>query len=307
MEQSTRIEIGPQYVLVTTAYNEAEHIGRLVASVVQQSAAPFRWIIVTDGCTDATAEIVRPYTVRYPFLELMELPQHSDHNFASKVRAFNTGVSRLAGLSFEFIGNLDADVTLGSSYFAELIAKFDSDPHLGIAGGGICEWNGHREAPRPFNTTTDVAGAVQFFRRECYEAIGRFFPLKYGGEDWAAQVSAQMAGWQVRSFPELRVLHDPGPEGAWLSLRRGIRQGRMDFAMGSHPLFELVRLSRRVRIGLPALVCLVRLAAFMWGYCKREKRLVSREFIRFLRAQEGMKVRQYLHSLWPGKSRVCED
>ena len=140
------------------------------------------------------------------FSSLLELPPHDAHDFASKVRAFNAGVGRVADLSFDFIGNLDADVSVGPSYFADLIAKFVCNPQMGIAGGAICEWNGDAEVPRPFNTTTDVAGAVQFFRRACYEAIGGFLPLKYGGEDWAAQVFAQMAGWQVRSFSRVACL-----------------------------------------------------------------------------------------------------
>ncbi len=306
MADTIHVSSGPQYVVVSTAYNESVHISTLIGSVLGQTIRPLRWVIVTDGCTDATAEIVRPYTPQYSFLELVELPPHSAHDFASKVRAFNVGVSRLEGLAFDFIGNLDADVSINSSYFVDLIAKFAHNPRLGIAGGAICEWNGHAQVPRPFNTQTDVAGAVQFFRRECYEAIGGFLPLRYGGEDWAAQVSAQMAGWEVRSFPDLPVSHDPGPEGARVCLRRGIRQGRMDFALGSHPLYELVRLARRFHFGLSALVCLLRFAAFMLGYCIREKRIVSDEFIGFLRAQESMKVRQYFRTFWPRKKSACE-
>ncbi len=300
LDERAHVSSEPRYVVVSTAYNESAHIERLIESVTTQTILPLWWVIVTDGCTDNTAEIVRTYARKWPFIELVELGQHNSHGFASKVMAFRAGVARVDGAAFDYIANLDADISLGPSYFADVLMRFASDPLLGIGGGAICEWDGRETRPRSLNTTSDVAGAVQMFRRECYEAVGGFLPLEYGGEDWASQVFARMAGWRVATFPEFRVLHDPGPEGAMVHLRRGIRQGRMDFALGSHPLYEVVRLCRRVRLGLPALVCFVRMAAFIWGYCKREKRLVSAEFVRFLRAQEALKVCRRLGRLWPG-------
>ncbi len=49
--------IGP-YVVVTPARNEADHIGRTVASMLQQTVRPQRWVIVDDGSSDDTAGVV---------------------------------------------------------------------------------------------------------------------------------------------------------------------------------------------------------------------------------------------------------
>ena len=68
----------------------------------------------------------------------------------------------------------------------------------------------------------------------------------------------------------------------------------MDFALGSHPAFEVARLGRRFRGVVPAIGCVARLFGFLSGYFRSEKRLVSEEFVRYLRAQESRKLREFI-------------
>ena len=104
----------------------------------------------------------------------------------------------------------------------------------------------HRDRPRKGNTTSDVAGAVQLFRRECWDAVGGFLPLQYGGEDWCIQLTARMHNWRVQCFPELEVHHlRPSGNAAGL-LRYWTRQGMMDYSLGSRPLSEIARVARRL-------------------------------------------------------------
>ena len=48
-----------KYILITAARNEESFITKTLDSVVTQTVLPERWIIVDDGSTDGTAEIVR--------------------------------------------------------------------------------------------------------------------------------------------------------------------------------------------------------------------------------------------------------
>ncbi len=52
-----------EYVLITPARNEAAFIEQTLQSVVAQTVLPKRWVVVSDGSTDATDEIVRKYSV----------------------------------------------------------------------------------------------------------------------------------------------------------------------------------------------------------------------------------------------------
>src|SRR5208337_3824185 len=195
------------YVLTTAAYNEEANIEKTVQSVVNQTLPPLRWVIISDGSTDRTDEIIKPYAKKHDFIRFMRVTRAPGRSFGSKVRALHAGSQLMGGISAEFIGNLDADVSLGPSYFEELIAHFERRPRLGIAGGFVCEETNGEFVSRRANRTYSVAHAAQLVRQECYAAIGGYAVLEYGGEDWHAQTSARMRGWEVEAFPELKIFH----------------------------------------------------------------------------------------------------
>ena len=80
-----------RYILITPARNEEKFIRKTLDSVVIQTVLPERWVIVDDGSTDHTAEIVESYAKRHPWIEVVRRAQDRDRNFASKAHAVNTG------------------------------------------------------------------------------------------------------------------------------------------------------------------------------------------------------------------------
>jgi poly-beta-1,6-N-acetyl-D-glucosamine synthase len=295
---SIMIPFKKDYILVTAAYNEGAYIESLIKSIVAQTVPPIRWVIVSDASTDRTDEIVQRYADQYPFIELLRIGDDHPRNFAAQVYAINSGFARVKETEFDFIGNVDADVTFEPTYFSDLLNQFADDPGLGLAGGSICEEQDGIFVPRPLNSPHSVAHAVQLFRRECFEDLGGYPALPHGGPDWYAVVRSRMNGWQVRSILQLRVFHHRPTGGAAGWIRSALRQGRMDYSLGSHPLFEMARLARRLRSRPVILYAALRLGGFLSCYCTGEKRMVSRDFIAFLRQEEIERLRQ----LWPIRS-----
>ena len=168
------------YVLVTPARNEQTFIAKALDSVVAQTLLPVRWVIVDDGSTDRTAEIVESYAQRYPWIELVRRPQHLDRSFAGKVHAFNAGFERVQSLDFDVIGNLDGDLSFDKDYLEFLIRKFFEDPRLGVAGTPFIE-NGYDSAKDSFEGENHVAGGCQLFRRKCFKDIDGYTPNRAGG------------------------------------------------------------------------------------------------------------------------------
>ena len=74
-----------RYTLVTPAHNEAADIEKTIQSVISQTVLPQRWVIVSDGSTDDTGEIVKRYLADHPWMELIERPPRQERHFAAKV------------------------------------------------------------------------------------------------------------------------------------------------------------------------------------------------------------------------------
>jgi poly-beta-1,6-N-acetyl-D-glucosamine synthase len=278
------------YVLMTAAYNEETHIEKTLQSVVAQTIRPQRWVIISDNSTDRTDEIVQSYADRYDFIRFLRVTKEVGHNFGAKVTALHKGAHLLEGATYDFIGNLDADLSIAPFYFEELLNRFHRAPDLGLAGGFVYEDDGNGFRSRWSNSVNDVGHAAQLVRRECYEAIGGYAVLKYGGEDWYAQTCARMKGWRVEAFPSLKIFHHRHTGAGNRPLRNAFRSGRLDYSLGSDPIFEIVKCLRRFREHPYFISSLIRLAGFVWPYLIREPRAVPEDCISFLRDQQRQRV-----------------
>ena len=136
-----------KYVLITAAKNEELFIEKTIQSVLNQTIKPARWVIVSDGSTDRTNDIIEQYSKKNNFIDLIALPPNKERNFSSKVNALNLALTKFEGAEFDFIGNLDADVTLDKSYYEEVFGSFQSNPKLGIAGGIIIDCIDDKDVP----------------------------------------------------------------------------------------------------------------------------------------------------------------
>lgn len=279
-----------KYILITAAYNESEFIEKTILSVINQKFKPDQWIIVNDGSTDKTEDIVRKYENQNPFIKLFTRKKEQGRNFASKVFAINYALKDIDLNGYNFIGILDADVSFGSDYYSSLISKFGDRKKLGVAGGIFFDiYNGEKIKihPSPFS----VRGATQFFRRECFEQIGGLVPIKYGGEDGIACIAARMHGWEIHNFEDLEVIHHR-PTGTVDKniLKARFRDGFVEYHLGYHPLFQMVKCIRRVKERPIFIGSLFRFIGFWWANLKREKREISKELINYIRKEQMIRV-----------------
>lgn len=284
-----------KYILITPAHNEERFITTTLESVVSQSSLPERWVIVNDGSTDATAEIVGTYAQRFPWIELVNYQQHIDRDFAGKVHAFNAGLEQVKSLDFDVIGNLDADISFDPDYLEFLMRKFADDPRLGVAGTPFLE-NGYDSARDSFEGENHVAGGCQLFRIGCFQDIGGYSPNPAGGIDWIAVTTARMKGWKTKSFPEKRFYHYRTLGTAARSpVAASFSYGEKDYYLGGSPLWQVFRVCYRVT--KQPLDGMALLAGYCWAAARRMKRPVSRELMRFHRKEQANKLRAIFCSL----------
>jgi poly-beta-1,6-N-acetyl-D-glucosamine synthase len=291
IESVAKSQCCKSYALATAAYNEEKLIEKVIQSIVNQTVTPKKWVIVNDGSSDRTAEIVQKYADQYAFIELYTITEEHPRDLTAQVHAINRGFAQIKNVECDFVGNLDADVTLEPTYFERLLEKFGEDPRLGLAGGFIHEEQEGEFRGRKSNVESSVAHAVQLFRRECLDELGGYRPFTWAGADWYAEVTLRMKGWHVHSIPELRAFHHR-PTGKGFGLfKYAYRGGMMDFYMGTHPLFEIVKMARRVADKPYFVAAAVRFSGFVSAYWQGLPRQVPEEFMAHLRKEQMARLR----------------
>src|SRR5271157_3693961 len=341
----------PTYVLITAARDEAKFIELTIKSVVSQTARPLKWVIVSDGSTDATDNIVRKYAAEYPWIELVRMPERRERHFAGKVHAFrskwvivsdgstdatdnivrkyaaeypwielvrmperrerhfagkvhafNAGYGRVRDLEYEVIGNLDGDVSFDDQeFFSSLLGKLAEDPTLGVVGTSFKQ-GGRYVYDYRFVNIEHVSGPCQLFRRECFEEIGGYVPVKTGGVDVIAVVAARMKGWKTKTFTHtwFQLHREMGAlRGDLLGAR--FRNGIKDYTLGNHPIWELLRTAYQMAqrpfvIGAMALAC-----GYVWALMRGAERVVSPEMQAFRRREDRQRLRRIVTAKanWP--------
>jgi glycosyltransferase involved in cell wall biosynthesis len=285
------------YVLITPARNEETFIGKTIESMIQQTELPLKWVIVDDGSTDSTAQIVERYLAQHPWMELVQMPQRRDRSFAAKVGAFNAGYEKVRELPWQIIGNLDGDLSFDPEYFEFLVGKFAGDATLGAAGTVFRE-EGYSTDKDSFEGRSHVAGGCQLFRRKCWEQIGGYVPHRAGGIDWTAVTTARMMGWKTESFREKWFFHHRRIGTAGRSVLSSLfAYGQKDYYLGGHPVWELFRVAYRMTKKPVAIGGVVLGLGYCWGAIRRIPRPVSRELMAFHRKEQMTKLRTILKSI----------
>lgn len=281
------------YVIVTPVRDEVATIEQTIASVITQTVLPLEWIIVNDGSIDGTEEIVARAAKKYSWIRLISIKSRDDdkRSFAAVVENTSAGIRLLQTRSYEYLGLLDADVSFEKNYFEVLINRFKSNSLLGMAGGVVIDLGQPKnEYPRNRN---DVPGAVQFFRRDCFEKIGGLIPIPEGGWDSMTCVMARINGYETCLFTDLIVNHlKPRNIAEGGIIRRKWQMGVRDHALGYLPIFELLKCIDRIK-NKPYIV-----GAIAWaiGYCMAcitfRPRVISTTLISQVRSEQIGRIRQ---------------
>jgi poly-beta-1,6-N-acetyl-D-glucosamine synthase len=282
----------PRYVLITPARNEAQFIELCLQSMVSQTVKPVRWVIVSDGSTDGTDEIVRRYAAENSWIELVRMPERRERNFAGKVMAFNAGQQRLEGQEYDVIGSLDGDASFDRDYFSFLLGKLAGDPTLGLVGTPFRE-GASRVYDYRFVSQEHVSGICQLFRRQCFEDIGGYVAVKGGSIDHIAVITARMKGWKTQTFIEKECVHHRA-----ISLAQGgavkskFKYGGKDYALGNHPCWELSRVAYQMTKKPYVAGGLALGAGYVWSAIRGKKRPVSPEFVAFHRGEQWQRLKR---------------
>jgi biofilm PGA synthesis N-glycosyltransferase PgaC len=274
-------------LIISPVRNEAEHIERVVRSVVRQELLPARWIISDDGSDDDTLEILRRLQPEVPFMTVLEAGPDPSKGVRDRLargaapRNFNRALATVDARDFSHIMKLDGDIELDPSYLRVLMERFAEDPALGLAGGVLVEPRPDGGMRRLEISRIHVHGALKCYSRACFEAIGGV--QERLGWDTIDGTYARMRGFRTESFTDMVSIHHRPAGSADGTLRGRARHGECAYI--AHQTASWVAL-RALKYGRsrPRVLSGV---WFFYGYARAVARRVERvpdsEYRRFTR------------------------
>ncbi len=283
--------LSPQYVVISPVRDEQAHLRLTLESVIAQTIRPREWVIVNDGSTDLTGEIIEEYACRHPWIHAVHRKNRGYRKSGGGViEAFNDGYAALARGEWDFMVKLDGDLSFEPDYFEKCFNYFEHEPRLGVGGGVI--YNVMPDGTQQFEPggpQFHVRGATKIYRRACWEEIGGFWPAP--GWDTLDEVKANMLGWTTRSFPDVPLRQHRwtgAADGQWRDL---VKNGRSDYISGYHPLFMLAKCVARLRSRPYVVGSIALLYGFLAGYLQRLPQVNDARLIAYLRQQQLGRLR----------------
>jgi len=280
------------YIIISPVRNEEKFLKLTVDAMVKQTLLPSEWIMVNDGSTDRTEEMIREYMVQYPWIKLLTL---TDRGYyfpgTGVVNVFNQGYAQIGDKDWDFLVKLDVDLSFEETYFEALFNRFNDNPKLGIASGCTFVPNNNNTWTKEFDQKDHPVGASKVYRRACWDQMGGLKPVP--GWDLADLLSAQMHGWETALFTDLKIKHYR-PTG---SRRDGIwapkfLQGRFEYKHGYTFGYTLLKATYKVFTPPVIIGSIAKVCGFTYAYIKKEEYFFEQDMRLFLRNKHKQWLRE---------------
>ena len=290
------------YVLISPCRNEAAFMRRTLDSVVAQSVKPALWVIVDDGSTDATPEILADYAAQHDWIKVIPKPDRGHRAVGPGViEAFYAGYDTIDPTEFNYLCKLDLDLDLPEGYFEGLMTRMEADPRIGTCSGkAYFRDSGGQLVSEGIGDEMSI-GMTKFYRSACFTEIGGFVrQVMWDGIDCH---KARMLGWKAASWddPELRFEHlrpmGSSQQSLWTGRRR---HGFGQYFMGTGPVFMLASAINKGRQKPYVLGGLAMLQGYFGAMLRRAERLDDPGLVSFIRAYQR-------RALLVGKARAVRE
>jgi hypothetical protein len=272
------------YLLVSPCRNEAQYMRQTLDSVISQSICPAKWVIVDDGSTDSTPEILQEYADKYDWIDIVTRPDRGRRSVGpGVVDAFYSGYATINPDDYSYFCKLDLDLRLPPRYFEVLMKRMQNEPRIGTCSGKAYIETKHGLVNEGHGDETSL-GMTKFYRVSCFKDIGGFVrEVMWDGIDCHR---CRMRGWIACSWddPDLRFTH-LRPEG---SSQQSVYVGRMrhgygQYFMGTGLAYMSASAIFRMKEKPYLIGGLATLLGWLRSWVQRKPRYEDREFRSFLR------------------------
>ncbi len=236
------------YVVITPCRNEEDHIDATIRSITGQTIPPKVWVIVDDGSSDRTPDILRKASAEHPMIQVVRREDRGGRSVGPGViEAVYAGLETVDLDDFEYLCKFDADLEVDPGYFEGIIRRMEEDPLLGNFSGKVYFRDEDGTLSYERMGDENAIGAAKFYRVACFQEIGGFVrQLSWDGIDGHM---CRMNGWiaMSRDLPEFRIIHRRLMGSSHLSVWEGRKRwGRGKWYLGSAWYYVLAVSAYRV-------------------------------------------------------------
>lgn len=273
-----------KFVIITPVRNEDQYISTTMKSMITQTLLPLEWIIVNDGSTDNTENIINDLMKGKSFIKYIGLKDRGWRKPGKGViESFYEGFTKIETKNYDILAKFDGDLEFPPYTLEKISTAFSKDPKLGITGGTRYERKRKDQflhkvlVPKGF-----VGGPFKFYRRECFEDINGL--IRRAGWDGVDIIKANMMGWRTGELESLKIIHlkpTGTAEGEGL-MKANEKDGDINYYMGGYVWYFLLRVLGRSLEGRSAKIGYYMIRGYLKSWYINEKR-ESMEFRRHLK------------------------
>lgn len=282
-------------IIVTPTRNEGAYIEKTLVSMSQQTIKPYLWVIVDDGSTDNTKEVIGKYSDSMPFIRCIT---GEDRGFRAPatgvIHAFYRGYDTVKNEDYDIIAKFDADLTFPPDTLEQIVKAFEDDPKLGITGGARYDYHPGRDRfVKVIVPPNFVGGPTKFYRRACFKDINGL--INRAGWDGVDTVRANMKGWRTRELQSLTIHHlKPTGSADGRGLKKAnLKYGDVSYYMGGHFWYFILRVIGRSVENRNITTGIYMLQGYLNALFKKEPR-EDKAFRTFLKKQQRENMKFWL-------------
>lgn len=274
-----------QYLVISPCRNEQDYMRLTLDAMVAQTQRPALWVIVDDGSTDDTPEILAGFAAKHDWIRVVPKPDRGHRAVGPGViDAFYAGLEAVDEADeYPFWAKLDLDLDIPPKYFEILVDRMVADPRIGTCSGKpYIRRGGALESEKKSDDFS--VGMTKLWRQSCFKAIGGL--VREVMWDAIDCHKARQLGWRAISWdePDLRFEHLRPMGSSQTSIYTGRRRhGFGQYFMGTDPFYFSATAVFRMLEPPVILGGLSMLQGYFGALLRKERRLDDPELIAFIR------------------------
>ncbi|WP_417430614.1 glycosyltransferase family 2 protein [Halpernia sp.] len=194
-----------KFLIIIPAHNEEEFIFSCLESLQKQSFQDFKCVIVNDGSTDKTQEIVENFISQNLKFKIQNLKLSSHEPGAKVVQTFYKGLNEIGLKDFDVICKFDSDIIFPDNYLEKINKVYEQNPKAGMVSGLVYIEKNNDWIFENLSSKNHVRGPIKSYRKKCFEEMNGLRAVL--GWDNLDVLLAKKNNWEIITIKDLWVKH----------------------------------------------------------------------------------------------------